>query len=352
MSIRVERQKFLQALELVVPGISPREVIDQSSCFIFRNGKVETFNDEIYCVTDSTLGEELTAAVAAEPLLALLRKLPDEELRIFVKEGSLRVKGKGREAALNMESKILLDVGAVEEPEGDWNDLPPEFLQGIELVEQCTSKDQASFHLSCVHLAAKWVEASDSFQAARFRVKMGIETPCLVRRPSLKHVLSLGMIRFAESPTWIHFQSPDGMRLSCRRFMEKYPDLSDSFKMEGETIQFPKSLPDALSRSEIFASETSEEVNVEVSLEPGRVIVEGQGSAGWYRERRKMVYDGPSLSFLIAPKLLSQIVQDYPEAIVSVDKLSIKGGRFSYVTCLGVRGERDKEDNDDAGSDT
>ena len=45
--MRVSREKLMQALEAVSPGLANRELIEQSSCFVFKSGMVMTFNDEV-----------------------------------------------------------------------------------------------------------------------------------------------------------------------------------------------------------------------------------------------------------------------------------------------------------------
>ena len=44
--LRVNRQLLLDALMSVTPGLTQKELIEQSSCVVFRNGQVYTFNDE------------------------------------------------------------------------------------------------------------------------------------------------------------------------------------------------------------------------------------------------------------------------------------------------------------------
>jgi hypothetical protein len=67
---RINREEFLRNLESVEPGLSPREILEQSSCFIFQKGWIKTFNDEVACKIKSPL--KLEGAVQAAPLLAIL----------------------------------------------------------------------------------------------------------------------------------------------------------------------------------------------------------------------------------------------------------------------------------------
>jgi len=72
--MKVNREAFLQCLETVQPGLSTREVVEQASSFIFKEGEVFSFNDELFCRNKSTLNSSFQGAVKADKLLNLLRK--------------------------------------------------------------------------------------------------------------------------------------------------------------------------------------------------------------------------------------------------------------------------------------
>jgi len=86
----VKRIELLGCLELLTPGLAKKELIEQSACFVFRDGLAQTFNDEVACSMKADYGIE--GAVPAEPLLNLLRQLPDENIKLGmgVEEGSRR----------------------------------------------------------------------------------------------------------------------------------------------------------------------------------------------------------------------------------------------------------------------
>src|SRR5437660_934669 len=102
MPVKVSREKFLHALESVEPGLSPRDIVDQANAFVFRNGRLYTYNDELACRIKSPLGKELEGAVRAEKLLELLRKLPEDEVTIDQRDGQLLVTGTGRRSGFVM----------------------------------------------------------------------------------------------------------------------------------------------------------------------------------------------------------------------------------------------------------
>lgn len=341
--MRVSREDLLNNLESVLPGLSKREIVEQSSCFVFTDGRVMTYNDEIACSHKNNL--DIEGAVQAEPLLAILRKLAEDEIDFTESEGELRFKGQKRQGGVRMEQEVLLPIETVEQPE-KWRPLPSEFSEGVALVERCAGKDESNFSVTCVHIYPKWVEAYDNLQVARYKMKTGVKEPTLVRRNSIKHIHALDMTEFSESPSWLHFKNPAGLVLSCRRYMRDELDaagmlnVSDILKFTGEKTILPKGLADAAEKAEIFSSDNSDENLVTVDLKRGKLRITGRGVSGWYQETKSVKYDGRSLTFRIDPKLLGEITNRHNECEITKERLKVDSKKFVYVTCLGADEEK------------
>lgn len=335
--MRVNKEDFLNAVESVQPGVATREKIEQSSAVIFRKGEILSFNDEVFCRCPSGLPENYQGAVKAATLLNLLRKLPDESIDIEFKEQML-ISGKRKESGLDLEAELSPHLDIVEIPE-NWEVLHEEFIDALALVQECAGKDEMKFYLTCIHITPKWLEANDNLHMARYRLKTGVKTPCLVAKNSIKHLVTLGATHFAETGAWMHFKGPNGLILSCRKQQEvdqfRSDDMTRFFEATGEPIKLPKALAEATETAEIFSSENADDNAVMVSLSPGKIEIKGQGVTGWYKERKKIVYNGPSLTFTIGPNLLVKIVKEYNEAEVSDSFLKVSGGRWTYLSCLG-----------------
>ncbi len=330
--MRINREQLLKQLESIMPGLSTREVsVEQSSCFAFKDKTVMTYNDEIACTQKSCLPIE--GAVEAIPLISLLRKLQEDELEMDIKKEQLLIKGKRKRAGIRMETEILLPIDSVEQPQ-TWKSLPDEFAEAVSIVQQCAGKDETRFSLTCVHLHPKWVEACDGYQAARFRIKLDVEEPTLVRRESLKYIISLDMTKFSETKNWIHFKNSSGLILSCRRWVEDFPKLSKLLKTEGTTTTFPKGLIDAVDKAHVFSAEDEDTDHVTITLQPNKLKITGRGATGFYQEIKKVKYKGPALAFAIAPDLLIDLVRKHNTFQVTTDKLKVDVGKYSYVTVL------------------
>jgi DNA polymerase III sliding clamp (beta) subunit (PCNA family) len=339
---------------MVKSGLSAREFLEQSSCFVFRDGQVMTFNDEVACRKSCEFPVE--GAIQAATLLAILEKLTDDKLEVEENEkGELEFHGKKKRFGVTKDSEIFLPIDRVKMPE-QWDPLPPGMADAIAQVQHCVSADESRFTLTCIHLHPNWVEACDNFQVMRVRCKTGLEESVLVRGSSLAALAGgvhsekedgaatadLGMTHFAMTKPWLHFKNADGLVLSCRRYSEEYPDLDELIKTKGHPIVIPKGLKDASERAAIFATDKSGDPLVFIQLKAGKIRVRGEGLSGWYAEDKSAAYDGPPMEFYIAPDLLYYISEKYDDAQLAPDRLKVSGGGWVYCTFLGMRPAEEK----------
>lgn len=334
--MKINREVFLKALEAVSPGLSAREVIEQSSCFVFKGGNIYTFNDEVLCTIKSPI-ENITCAVPAKQMLDLLGKIKEDEVEVELKDDKdgqqFMIKGNQKRAGVRIETNVLLPVENVDVPDS-WNKLHDDFCEAIGTVKSCASSDEQQFLLTCVHIHPEFVEACDRLQIARYPVKTGVEKSTLVRAESIGKILSGGVIEMAETKNWIHFRNAVGLIISCRRFMDDYRSL-DAFLSSKETtkVTLPGGLDEIVSRAEVFSGENSIGNYVIVELRGDVIDFKGEGASGWYQERKKISYEGTPIKFCVAPKLLVAVSKKSNDCHIGTGRLLIDTGKFVYVTC-------------------
>ena len=323
----------MKILEMLTPGLATRETIAQSSCLVFDGDRIMTFNEEILASIKSPL-PNLKGAVKAKPLLDLLSKLSDDvDLEVDQVEKELSVKGKGRKAGIRMEAEVLLPVEAVEKPEV-WRPINPEFCEAIGFVYSCAGTDESKFVLTCVHISPDYMEACDRFQLCRFPMKTGVEQDILIRAAAAKRILGYDMSEVSETPSWIHFRNSGGFTMSLRRFIDTYPKTDAFVSTEGtQPIILPGALEEVVSRAEVFSGENTVGNHLLIDLTRDYIQIEGQGASGWYKERKKVTYNGEQIKFQIAPKLLVEITKKSAECAIAEGRLCVNTGKFAYATC-------------------
>lgn len=330
--MKIDREGLLRKLEQVSPGLAKvKETVEQSSCFVFNNNRISTFNDEVFCTAEFPL--DFSGAVHGRTLLSLLNKLSEQEIDCSLQNGELLIKATNSRSGIRAEADLLLPTG-VEAP-GEWLDLPPDFVDALEIVTSCAATEKTSFALTCVHITPDYLETCDNYQIARYPLETSISN-CLVRSEALQHVIGLGASRLAESASWLHFATPSKTTLAVRKWKEEYPGLSPLMEVSGTKTVFPGGLAEAVAKAKIFADDNLEEGQLLVRLKKDKLRLRGQGAHGWYEEQRPIEYDGPELSFLIASKLLSEITKRTNECEIAEGRLKVNAGKFTYVACLGT----------------
>jgi len=336
--MKVDRTQLLTELEMVSPGLSSRDIIEQSGCFVFTGNDVMTFNDEIACTHSTCL--KIKGAVQAEPLLAILRKLTDDTLRFNVTTGEegteLVISGKKRRAGMTMEKEVLLPIDTVDKPKKKkWKKMPNDYADAISYVKDCAGKDQTRFSLTCIHIHPDYIEACDGYQIGRYKTNFAVKRPVLVPKESLGYIESLGMSEIGETKNWMHFRNANGLVLSCRRYVEDYRDLTEMLdKAKGTSIKLPKGVKEAAERAEVFTDDSVSDNQIKLQLRQNEVRVSGTGTNGWYKEKRRMTYKGPKLSFFVSPALLTKLIDKYESCEIESNQLSVRLGKFQYLTVL------------------
>jgi len=334
--MRIERDNLIKQLEMTRPGLSPKEFIEQSSCFVFTDDTLHTYNDEIACRVPLKLG--FTGAIQASKLIQFLEKANDPVFMVRENDnGELEFKGKNKISAIQKEAEIHLPVDKVEvAADEDWFPLHKDFATSITRLQHCVSKDESKAVLTCVHITPKYLEACDNIAMLRCNIKTKVTESVLVRGSSLVNMVTLGMIEMATTPSWVHFRNRDGLVMSMRTYSEDYPDLGSILDLpEGQQVVLPQAIQEAVQRAAVFAVDIAGVPTLEIKLKPGKVAIYGTGLVGWHKEIRRIKYDGPPIAFSVSPALFEYIANEYREAKVSEERLRAEGSNWVYVCVLG-----------------
>jgi len=333
---KISRESLLRSLELVQPGLTKKADLDQSNCFCFQDGEVFTFNDKIACRCATPLDKEITGAVVAEKLLEILKKLPDDEIRVSQTDNYLQILGKGgRKSKHALQSEIRLPINMIERPTEDWVEIHPKFCEAVGLVHHSALKEDSLSNLVFVHINPDFVEACDNAQLTRYTLKTGVSKSLLINQEDIRHISKLHMTHLCETDSWVHFKNDNGLILSCRRHTMEFPDLSAPLELENPTkASLNPKISRAVDTAMVFSKEQTDSNNVRVELTTNRMLIVGTGITGEYSEPPKVEYNGPDIKFLINPKTLLDLVKKQTEIEIVEDRIRIKGDDYVHIICL------------------
>jgi len=204
--MKVKRTEVLDALSRVEPGLAAKEIVEQSQSFVFVDGDVLTFNDEIAIAHPLDVG--IQGAVKADEFYKLMSKLKEDELDITTDGGELRVKGQKKEAGIRMEAEITLPLKEIAPPK-KWTQLPSKFCDALKFCIFSTSTDMTKPALTCLYVNDTSVVSCDNFRLTRY--SMGDEAkglfpaPFLLPAAAARQLLKYAPKKYAIVGGWIHF---------------------------------------------------------------------------------------------------------------------------------------------------
>lgn len=345
--MQVKRQELLAQLDQVKPGLHNGSDTPQSDSFLFRGGRVFSYNDEVLIQHPCLL--ELDGACKALPLHQLLSKLGDEVLDCQVEEGSLSFTGKHTHASLILEAEIVSPALSVKTPQ-KWNPLPPRLIDGLLFCLFSAGRDMSRPALTGIHACGKVVESCDNFRLTRYTLGGSLAEDLLIPASAVALLKQFrDLTHFGTTPGWVHFSGKMGARglvFSCRTSSEKYPDLTALLKIQdGLEIVIPKSLGAALDRAGIFTeTELDQDQRVEITFKEGTLTLVGRNAYGWYREKMPLKYKGEPRTFQTHPGLLAEMLGMLDRVVVGPKQLKMQGEHFEHVVSILLPSTREEEE--------
>lgn len=331
--MNIDRKEFLRTLEACSPGVSRIESLEQGNCFVFTPGHVTTFNEEVSCF--QAVPTDFTCAVPARPLLETLRKLSEDEVDISITNERLLIKCPGmRRIGITIHQDVIMHSDSVERAEV-WTDVQPAFADGLAMVAECAAKESENFSWTCVSIRPKGMEATDGYQAIRYRVECPVEEPFLVRRESCSAVAGLGVAAIHVGNDWFGMKTYTGLEVYVRKYSEEFPDLTSVFAAEEVTsVRFPPGLLDATQKALPFLAETSTGKQVIIRLKQNKMMIHASNMNGFFEEVRDITYDGPARSFALNPKYIQGLLKYDIPCHLGENTVKIRGNDFALVASL------------------
>lgn len=362
----------LRLLKALSVGLDPRGWLEHSDHFLFRGGKLWTYNDWVRLTAPSPLDPEVQGAVRGRDLLAVMAQFRGDAKAIFTAKGnelSITTRRKGGGVVLEKDISPVLwkEIEKIGEPD-EWLPLPADFADAVRTVADCTSDDESLPTLECVHLTPRFLEASDSTRAVRYRIRTGIPRPILTRPDSLRKIVPLGMTEVGLTkidPTdddsqpprgWLHFRNASGLVLSCRYSEEEYPDFGESLAARGPTLTLPPGLQGAAEAARTFARDeynlpdwvritlTAEEIMLSAATlvrthredDPDELPSGVAPRVSFSQTLAVDSYDGEPLTFFIDPAALADVARRFSECEVSTKALVCRDDRLTFLASLSV----------------
>lgn len=332
---QVNRQALLDVLTSVLPGLAKKELVPNSTCFVFKKGIVTTYNDSVSIRTRCPI--EATFAVPAKPFYNLISKLPDEVLEWELRDNEFFIKAaKGGRSGVKTKADAKLPVSELGDP-GAWTELPPDFSAGLKIAAITTVEESSRPQLSYIQVKGDRLNSTDAKRITSYT--MDSEAPDMMVPAAVVDSLSkYELAACGNTKGWLHFKTKSNAVFSCRTAHPdtKFPDISAHLKIDGVELKLPSDLKDILDRASVFSSEVEKLSAVNFLVVDEKMTIKGKGPSGWFKKTKKAPGATP-VEFDINVDFLKHIIGQTESVFVSDKTVAFKAGKVQAVMALVAR---------------
>jgi len=332
--MKINKNELLKALTFVRPAVATKELIEQSTYFVFKDNKVISYNDEMSI--QSPVNLPIIGAIAASELFTYVNKINTEEINVEQEDTQIVFKAGRSKAGFTLIKEIMLPLEEINVKK-KWVHLPENFNTALQFTAGACSTNMSTPVLTCVHVTSTKMEGSDNYRIANYTLseEMQVVDFLLPAHIAIK-VARMSPIKIAITKGWVHFKTKDSCVISCRVFEDKFPDTSVFFEMQGKDITLPENLIDVIERAGVFSKrEHMLDETISLILKKGALIVRSESeTGGWYEEKMRVTYKGEQIEFKITPYLLKDILSRTNKAILATDRMFFSDTDWKYLSML------------------
>jgi len=334
--MKIDKNKLIAILDIVRPGLSKKDIIEQTDSFAFMDGFVVTYNDEI-SVRFPIEGLDIRGVVKATEFYNILKKMNKDEVDLSITGSEIIVKAGRAKAGITLQTDMKLPLDEIS-TKGGWHDVDgKELLKALEFVMFSCSRDMSKPILTCVHVRKDGcVESSDNFRLTRYN--MGMEMPVpdfLIPHNSVHALLQYNVLQIRHGHGWIHFKCDDGSVFSCRIFEDAFPDIDNFLELKGKAVMLPKTLKEILDKASVFSKRDHFlDEFVIITMKDNRFSIRAEAENGWFEEQTNMKYKDTPYSFSVNPTFLGSIYSRLTKCIVGKNRMKFSGKKWDHVVVL------------------
>ncbi len=330
--MKINRIELLEILKKIKPGLANKDIIEQTTHFIFTGKNILTYNDQISI--SHPFESELICSIPADEFYKILNEIDEEEIDLSLQENILHFQTK----KINVELSINLEIdkALLIEADENWKRLPSNFLEGISFCLFSASKDMTHPVLTAIYINENKITSSDNYRISQYYTKGKIKDSFLFSASIIKELTKFPVVQYSINDSWIFFKTEDEIIFSCRQIEGEFPDTSSIFEIKGEEIILPEETKKAIDVSSILAEgEFESDKKITVNIKNGKLTCSGQRDIGKINFTIKAdSLKGKEFTFGINPDFFKMILLKTNSVIIDENKLLFIAENFKHIISL------------------
>jgi DNA polymerase III sliding clamp (beta) subunit (PCNA family) len=344
--MNIYREDLLAVLELVRPGLSSKEAIEQSNHFIFNKDEILAYNDEL--LISYPIDIELQCTVDASLFYKLISRMNQETISLNVKKEKLECKGGKTRASIPIvkESEIFTHIKAVTDSFKDckWKKLSKDFTDGLKLCAFSALTDRTTGTLTSVRVEGKDVMSGGGGRYSWYEMDDEVEEDFYIEAVLITELSKYeDVTEYCLSASWAHFKSESGVTFSARRVipLELLP-FKRAFEgaTDGVRIRIPAGLKESIETANLVNDgEQGVDKLVKLTIEDKKITSEAQSKKGTITQEvefdKPIKIDAP-IEVRIRPNFLMEVLDKSTFAYIYNDRILFKRQAFQHIAALDI----------------
>lgn len=354
--MKLNRQNFLERLEMVYPAIAANPVVAHYAYFKISKGKtdaidrLQAFNGVVLIETQLDEGIENACAIPAEPFLKLLRSLTDKEIELIFKKDEVKVKAKTIKGTFTILDEVPVKDMPISNSPIDEEEILKDLIEGFKACALYVNKDKTAGPSRGVRVDKNIVAGTDSFRVVIYRLDKSLSFTCSIPLKFINEVLrnqsEIKAIDYVEDMC-ITATLNDGTQIGSSVLLGEYPPILEYFPTSNNYVKvefIDEEMLLAMERHVTFLSRIdliNKEINVHI-LNDKCITKSKDELVGELIDEASVVSDDPEvdISFPINPIYLKNIVgtcscfkyfSEHGLVLLEADKLSMPD-KIQYLT--------------------
>lgn len=337
--MNVNRKELVNILSALRPGLNKKELIQQSSHFIFFKDKIAVYNDKI-CITHP-YKSELEFSVKGEEFYQLLNGISDDELEFSIKEQKIKIKSESTKSTMALlaedQKTVSSKIKLLEENMGKWHPLPNNFTEALALCYFSASPDLTMGVKACICIIKDMCYATDGYRACSYKMDIPIKYNFNIPAKSALELTKFPVTEYCFSgDKWLCFKTEEGVIFSCSIIEGEFPvDKCENIFSEVKNlfvVELPPEVKQLINEVLILASDDSHTgKSISITLEENMLYVKAENELGFVEKNTEIDYEEESISIFTNSNFFLQILERSCEMYIGKNTLFFAIPNFLHV---------------------